>query len=137
MTFRDARAAYQAATLTTASPARLLVMLLERLVLDAERGRAALAAGDHEERNRQLQHAQAIVTELASTLDADLMPAGREMLALYDYLQRQLVAANVERDAAAADEALRIARELCQTWRQAAILAAADPAGTATAGAGR
>ena len=121
---RSARTAYQGNAVATASPARLLVMLLERLVLDAERGQAALIAGQHEEMNRQLVHAQAIVTELQSTLDVDAMPGGREMLALYDYVQRQLIKANVSADQGAAADAVRFSRELCDTWRQAALLAA-------------
>lgn len=126
MTLRNVRATYQAASVSTASPARLLVMLLERLVLDAERGAAALTAGEHDEANRQLQHAQAIVTELQSTLEADRMPAGQELLALYDYLQRRLVTANVSHDQVAAAEAVTLCRDLCDTWRQAALLAASS-----------
>ena len=123
-TARDLRSAYQANAIATASPARLLVMLLERLVLDVERGQAAIAAGDAEEANRQLQHAQAIVTELQVTLEVDGMPAGQELLALYDYVQRRLITANVDRDEVAAAEAVALCRDLCETWRQAALLAA-------------
>jgi flagellar protein FliS len=125
---RSARNAYQGNALATASPARLLVMLVERLVLDTERGQEALAAGRRDEMNKHLMHAQEIVTELQSTLDADAMPGGQEMLALYDYLQRQLVQANVAGDASAAAEAVRFAREVCDTWRQAALLATSIPA---------
>jgi flagellar protein FliS len=121
---RDIRTAYRTNAVATAGPAQLLVMLLDRLVLDTERGQAALAAGDHDETNRQLLHAQAIVTELQATLEVDGMPAGQELLALYDYLQRQLITANVGRDAAAAAEAVKLSRDLCDTWRQAALLAA-------------
>ena len=123
-TVRDLRSAYQTNAIATASPARLLVMLLERLVLDAERGQAAIAAGDAEEANRQLQHAQAIVTELQVSLEVDGMPAGQELLALYDYLQRRLITANIDRDEVAAAEAVALSRDLCDTWRQAALLAA-------------
>lgn len=121
---QSARTAYQGNAVATASPARLLVMLFERLVLDAERGQAALLAGQRDEMNRQFVHAQAIVTELQSTLDVDAMPGGREMLALYDYVQRQLIQANVSADPRAAAEAVRFSKELCDTWRQAALLAA-------------
>jgi flagellar protein FliS len=121
---QSARTAYQGNAVATASPARLLVMLFERLVLDVERGQAALLAGRREEMNQQFVHAQAIVTELQSTLDVDAMPGGREMLALYDYVQRQLIKANVSGDQAAAADAVRFSRELCDTWRQAALLAA-------------
>lgn len=127
-TVRDLRSAYQSNAIATASPARLLVMLLERLVLDAERGQAAIARADFEEANRQLQHAQAIVNELQGSLEVDGMPAGEQLLALYHYLQRRLIDANVNRDEIAAAEALWLSRELCDTWRQAALLAAATPA---------
>ena len=123
---RDIRSAYQTNAVATAGPAQLLVMLLDRLVLDAERGQTALAAGNREEANRQLQHAQAIVTELQVTLEVDGMPAGRELLALYDYLQRRLVTANIAHDQVAAADAVKLCRELCDTWRQAALLAAAS-----------
>lgn len=128
---QSARTAYQGNSVATATPAQLLLMLLDRLVLDAERGQAAIAAGDAEERNRQLLHAQAIVTELQTTLVVDGMPAGRELLALYDYLQRRLIRANVAADPAAAAEAAKLAHELCDTWRQAAMLAVAPAAATA------
>jgi flagellar protein FliS len=122
----DVRAAYQGNAVATASPARLLIMLLERLVLDVERGQAALGSGDREQTNRQLQHAQAIVTELQTSLDPEGWAGGHELMALYGYLQRQLVRANIEQDTAAAAEALTISRDLCDTWRQAALLAAAS-----------
>jgi len=122
----NVRAAYQGNAVATASPARLLVMLLERLVLDAERGQAALAAGDLEECNRQFQHAQAIVTELQTSLDPEGWTGGHELMALYDYLRRRLLTANISRDHAAAAEAVKLSGELCDTWRQAALLAAAS-----------
>ena len=60
----SARAAYMDASVATASPARLLVMLYERLVLDCHRALEAQQAGDHPEAHRQLVHAQDIVMEL-------------------------------------------------------------------------
>ena len=121
---RDARATYQGATVGTASPARLLVMLFDRLVLDVERGYTAVAARNIEVANEQYTHAQAIVTELQSTLQVEKMPAGRELMALYDYLQRRLVQANVRRDPKAAREVVGLCRHLRDTWTKAAELAA-------------
>lgn len=121
----DARAAYRSNAVATASPNQLLVMLFERLVLDCERGLRALMKSDREDTNSQLQHAQAIVTELQSTLVVDGMPAGGELMSLYGYLQRRLIVANVQQDQRAAKEALLLARNLCDTWRTAARMAAA------------
>lgn len=122
----SARAAYVGNSVSTASPARLLVMLVDRLVLDVERGLRAQIDGDWPEAHRQLLHAQDIVIELESSLDVDLMPAGRELASLYEYLRRGLVAANVRRAPATTEQALLVARHLCDTWRQAAMAAAAS-----------
>lgn len=121
-----ARTAYRGNSLATATPNQLLVMLFERLVLDCERGLRALIAQDREAAHSQLVHAQAIITELQSSLEVDGMPAGQELLALYTYVQRRLVQANVTGQPAAAKEALVLSRQLCETWRTAATIAARD-----------
>lgn len=119
-----AHAAYQSNSVSTASPARLLVMLLERLVLDVERGRDAQQLGDWESAHKNLIHAQDIVLELESSLQVDKMKGGAELAALYAYLRNQLVQANIRRDAEVSTEALGLSRQLCDTWREAAMAAA-------------
>ena len=57
----NARAVYMDASVATASPARLLVMLFDRLVLDVQRGLEAQRSGDFEQTHQQLTHAQDIV----------------------------------------------------------------------------
>ena len=120
----NAHAAYRDNAVTTASPARLLVMLVERLVLDVERGLGAQKRADWQEAHQHLLHAQDIVVELESSLDVDRMPAGAELAALYEYLRNRLVLANVRRHTGATQQALIISRHLCDTWRQAALAAA-------------
>ncbi|WP_435768358.1 flagellar export chaperone FliS [Nocardioides sp. SYSU DS0651] len=120
----SAHAAYRDNAVVTASPARLLVMLVERLVLDVERGLAAQRRSDWSEAHNHLVHAQDIVIELESSLDVDRMPGGRELASLYEYLRNRLVLANVRRHAGATQQALIISRHLCDTWRQAALAAA-------------
>jgi len=126
---RNARTAYRGNSVATATPAQLLVMLVERLVLDCERGFKAVVAQDREAAHEQLVHAQAIVTELQTSLDVDGMPAGAELMSLYSYLQRRLIQANVSASVGAAKEAVLLARHLCDTWRTAAQLAAAQGPG--------
>ena len=63
----DARSRYVAAAVQTASPARLLTMLVDRLVLDVERGAHALTEGRRADATQHLAHAQDIVTELAAS----------------------------------------------------------------------
>lgn len=128
MTNTNARAAYLDASIATASPARLLVMLLERLVLDVQRGLEAQRTGDLEETHRHLVHAQDIVLELQASLRADLFKGGYDLAALYGFLHRRLVMANVHKDAAITDEVLALVTGLCDTWREAALTLAAEPA---------
>lgn len=120
----NARNAYLQSAIQTASPARLLVMLCERLVLDVQRGVSGLESGDREESHKHLTHAQDIVTELQNTLRPDQMKGGPELAALYAYVNRRLVTANIHKDLPAAREALTLVTEICATWRDAALAAA-------------
>lgn len=124
----NARATYMDASIATASPARLLVMLYERLVLDVQRGLDAQQRGDLQETHRQLTHAQDIVMELHSSLRTDGFKGAQDLAALYGYLHRQLVLANMRKDAAITAECLQIVTDLCDTWRQAALESAATAA---------
>jgi flagellar protein FliS len=127
----NARATYTEASVATASPARLLVMLYERLVLDVQRGLEAQQRGDFQETHRQLTHAQDIVMELQASLKADQFKGGYDLSALYGFLHRQLVMANIHKDATITDECLAMVTDLCETWRQAALESIAGPARTA------
>jgi flagellar protein FliS len=120
----DARSAYTGNTVSTASPAALLVMLVDRLVLDVERGLRCQMAGDGVAGSQHLQHAQAIVTELQATLDVEGWTGGRELMGLYVYIQKLLVRASAQRNQRAAKEAVLLCRHLRDTWKQAAALAA-------------
>lgn len=120
----QARAAYLDASIATASPTRLLVMLLERLVLDVQRGLEAQQQTDVAEAHRQLTHAQDIVLELQSSLRPEAFTGGHELAALYGYLHRRLVQANVRKDQEITAECLTLAGELRDTWREAAMVSA-------------
>lgn len=118
------RDAYLGASVATASPQRLLVMLVDRLVLDVRRGLDAQNAGDHHEAHKQLLHAQDIVHELRTSLRPDVWDGGPRLAAIYDFLHGHLVRANVRRDPALTRECLRLATDLSNTWRQVADQAA-------------
>lgn len=123
-TVRSAHSAYRENSVATASPARLLVMLVERLVLDGERGLAAQQAGDWAAAHQHLLHAQDVVAELESSLDVDKMTGGRQLAAIYQFLRETFVQANIRRSTETTEQALVLARQLCDTWREAAMAAA-------------
>jgi len=126
------RERYLADSITTASPAKLLVMLYDRLVLDLSRGERALAEGNREEGSRQLLHAQEIIIELHSSLDTSVWSGGAGLASLYGFLLTELVGANIGADAARAAACREIVEPLRDAWREAAAMEA--EAVTAAAG---
>lgn len=119
-----ARSTYVAASVQTASPARLLVMLYDRLVLDCRRALDFQRAGDHAVAHEQLVHAQEIVVELQTSLNTDLWDGATQLDSIYSHLRVQLVQANIRRDPAATEHCLELVTGLAEAWREAAMTSA-------------
>lgn len=127
---------YRREAVSTASPAKLLTMLYDRLVLDLDRAAVALEADDRAGAHAQLTHAQDIVHALRDNLDVAAWDGGPGLLSLYDYLLTELVGANVARDAARVTACRDLVIPLREAWHEAAATApgstpAADGAGLA------
>jgi flagellar secretion chaperone FliS len=119
-----AQSAYQANSIATASPARLLVMLCDRLVLDITRGLEAQRSCDFAETHKQLLHAQEIVLELRSSLRTDEWEPALQLASIYDFLHLELVRANVTKDPGITEGCLGLVTDLAATWREAAMATA-------------
>ena len=117
--------AYLDASVATASPARLLVMLCDRLVLDLTRGLEAQRTKELDTAHRELLHAQEIVLELRSSLRVTDFEGGPGLASLYDFLHLELVRANVTKDARVTEGCLGLVTDLAATWREAAMQAVA------------
>ncbi len=122
--FANAKNAYVDNSVATASPARLLVMLCDRLVLDVQRALDAQRAGNHPESHNQLVHAQEIVIHLRSTLHVEAWDGGPGLASLYDWLHNELIRANVSKDPTLTEGCLSIVTDLADTWRAAAVQSA-------------
>lgn len=118
------RERYLADSITTASPAKLLVMLYDRIVIDLTRAEQALAAGDRGEASQQLMHAQEIVLELRTSLDVDAWDGAPGLANLYVFLLTELMQANITRDAARVAGCRALVEPLRDAWREAAFKAA-------------
>lgn len=117
--YQRAAGRYGSEAAATASPAKLVVMLYDRLVLDLARGRQAQLDGDREVANEQLGHAQDIVAELLSSLDVDAWEGGPGLASLYRWLLRELMAANVRMDAGRTAGCLAVVEPLRDAWTEA------------------
>jgi flagellar protein FliS len=126
-----ARARYLADAVATASPARRIVLLYDRLWLDIQRAQAARDAGEPSARDH-LQHAQQIVAELLGSLDQAAWAGAGDLASLYGYLLSELIAENGEPRPGRLALVSKIVSDLRATWQQAAEqLAAADSAAPA------
>ncbi len=103
--------AYKETSIKTASQGRLIVMLYEEAVRQLEIGADLLKVNDkarYDEVNKCITKAQAIISELMSSLD---MQAGGEiasnLMNLYIYFNQTLLEANIEKSE---EKVLQIAR---------------------------
>ncbi|RYV50028.1 flagellar export chaperone FliS [Pengzhenrongella frigida] len=112
--------------ITTAGPQQILTMLYDRLVLDLDRAAAAQRAGDRGEANKQLDHAQDIISGLASTLDIDEWSGGQSLMDLYMYLLKELVGASIVGDADRIAACSTLVVPLRDAWHEAAAAVAAE-----------
>jgi flagellar protein FliS len=138
---------YLADSVLSAPPARLLTMLYDRLLLDLGRAEAAQQAGNWPVASENLLHAQAIISELSSSLKLGTWDGADGLLGLYNYTYTALVNANIQRNAVLTREAIELLEPLRQAWHEAAAaipataaparpaFAAAAPAGFPAAGA--
>ena len=120
MSAASLRARYLGDSVATSSPQQVLVMLYDRLALDLERAQAAVAKGAREDASEQLQHAQAIVLELLSSLQVDAWEGGPRLAALYNWLIGELVQANIRLDTNRISACRQVVEPLRDAWRQAA-----------------
>jgi flagellar protein FliS len=122
--------AYKKLRVQTAHPAQLVVMLYEEGAIRALQN--ALDSLDRKElagAHNWLVRAQEVVFELRATLNYDAGPIAVQLGELYDVFHRQLVLANVRKDAQLTREVLGHFRELLPAWQAAAqtVMAGATP----------
>ncbi len=128
MNYGNLRERYVQDSVSTASPATLLIMLYDRLVLDLLRAEAALNDGNKQQANEQLIHAQDVVSELASTLDVDAWEGAKQLMSVYTFLLTTLVEANLEGDVSKVIACRELVEPLQDAWQQAArTVAKAEP----------
>ena len=110
-------------SINTASPAKLLLMLYDRLILDLTQGEEALRAGERETANEKISHAQEIIIELRVSLDVESWAGAPGLANLYGYLITELIGANIARDADRVATCRTFVEPLRDAWREAAASA--------------
>jgi len=118
MTAKPAVNPYLRTQIMTASPEELRLMLFDGAVKFCKQARQALDEQNFEKSYESLMKAQKVVLELSVGMDRKQAPdVADKMGALYTFIFRKLVDANMERKAAPIDEALRLLEYERDTWR--------------------
>lgn len=132
MTVQTAAAfnAYKQNSVTTASPGELTLMLYNGCLKFLTRAKKAMEEKNIEEKNTNIQKAQAIISELMSTLNADL-EVSKQMIPLYDYMNRRLMEANINNDSTIITEVEGLVTEFRDTWKEVIKITRQQQYGTA------
>ncbi|WPH13069.1 flagellar export chaperone FliS [Variovorax paradoxus] len=127
-TFRTGASAYARVGMETrtmsASPHQLIVMLFDGVVTSIGMARHHMAAGDMAAKGNAISKAVSIVDNgLKAGLDAKAAGAAGAQLvdnlsALYDYVIRRLLYANLHNEPKALDEAEALLENVASAWRE-------------------
>lgn len=107
------------ATVETASPHKLISMLLDGVLGSLAKAKGAIERESIEERTQHLNKASEIVVGLKGSLDLE---QGGEVAAnldgLYDYMLRSIMTANSQNDAEKVQEIMDLMLEIKQGWAE-------------------
>ncbi|MBT9175937.1 MAG: Flagellar protein FliS [Firmicutes bacterium] len=109
---------YQEQSVFTASQADLILMLYNGSIKFLSRAELAMQRRDMPGANDALLRAQDIILEFMATLDMEY-EISHQLMALYEYLRRRMIEANIRKDATIVSECLGMVTELRDTWAKA------------------
>ena len=112
---------YQEQSVFTASQADLTLMLYNGCIRFLSRAELAMQRRDVPGANDALLRAQDIILEFMATLDMQY-EISHQLMALYEYLRRRMIEANLRKEIAIVHECLSLVTELRDTWLKAVKL---------------
>ncbi|MDZ4782586.1 MAG: flagellar export chaperone FliS, partial [Planctomycetia bacterium] len=130
---------YLRTKILTASPQELRLMLYDGAIKFCRQAKDAIDRKNYEQSYHGLMRAQKIVLELSTSLNSDLdADLYSKLSALYTYIYRLLVDANMERTSTKVDEAIGLIEYEKETWqllmkKQAVTAAGVDTGAQQTA----
>ena len=101
----------------TATPEQLQMMLYDGARRFGEQARVAIVQKNFEQSYNLICKVQKIISEMSCTLRHDIAPdLCSKLAALYNFVFRKLIDANIEHNLTSLDEALEILRYQRETW---------------------
>ncbi len=112
---------YQNNQILNASPEQILIMLYDGAIRFCRQAKMALADGREADKAKAISKAVAIIAEFSNTLDREVGGEIAEDLSLlYDFMIRELTAANIKNDAEKLDPVEKILLDLREAFIGAA-----------------
>jgi len=102
----------------TATPGELLIMLFNAEIKNIKKAILNINSGNIVDAHNALKKAQAIITELITSLD-DKYEIAKELKPIYFFIKKELITANVKKDAERLEKLLPIVTGLRDTWKEA------------------
>lgn len=110
---------YQQNQFTTASPGSLLLMAYDGAIKFTRMAIEKMRQGDLYHQNEYVKKAQAVILELAATINpGHNLELAANLMRIYEYIIKQLMEGNVSSDEAPLNESLQLLTELRATWAE-------------------
>jgi flagellar protein FliS len=108
--------AYREASIMTASPEQLVVMLYDGAGRFLKQAEGSMVEGSWLQAGEKLSRAEAIIDELLATLDMDAGEIAERLQAIYIFCKTRLIEARIERDPVRVEQVARLLSELRSAW---------------------
>ncbi len=126
---------YLEATVLSAEPTELVLILYRTAIESVRDARAYLADGDIAARSRAISKAVTVLAELSLCLKPEVEPRlARNLNELYDYMRRRLLTANLNQVDAPLAEVVGLLENLLEAWEKIDVTPAREQAELAIAG---
>lgn len=109
-------------SILTASPQELTLMLYNGAIKFGNQAVQAIVAGNPKEAHDKIIRVENIIREFRITLDHSYSVSA-DMDTMYEYMNRRLSEANINKDADIVEEVIALLREFRDTWKEAMDLA--------------
>ncbi len=117
----NAYSVYKKQSITTLTPMEIVVKLYDEAERQINRAIDHIGKKNYEGANNCLKKSQDIINALRSVLDMKI-PISKQLDALYDFFNRQLITANVKKDTGILQELLPMLAELKDAFSQVAAM---------------
>ena len=114
--YATAKLAYTEASVMTASPERLVVMLYDGAIRFLQQSAAAMREGRRTQSRDKLHRAQAVIDELNRSLDLRQGEVAFGLRSIYGFCARHLIESTAQSDPAGYEAVADLLSELRESW---------------------